>query len=239
MFGELLESRPRQARRGKVAAASVVAHAVVLFAAAIATKNADAGPPDEAPPRDVIHRWHVPEPVEPSPPTEARAAVPRPTSPPRSPIPPVTIPDGLPPIDVPLGPTGNLGLDDPGELGPTSSPAGAIGGTDSPAGDGVFPLGSPLVDKPAVLAPGNAQPRYPEPLRRASVAGLVVTEFVVDTTGHAEMASLRLVRSDHELFASAVRAALPRMRFVPAEARGRKVRQLVRVPFAFELEGAR
>src|SRR5215207_10862766 len=239
MFGELLESRPRKARRGKVAAASAVAHAAVVFAAALGTKSAVAGPPDAAIRRDTIHRWHVVEPTVPTPPTAPRAGAPHPGSPPRSPVPPITIIDDLPPIDVRLGPTGDVGLDDSEELGSASSPAGAIGGSDSPAGDGVFPLGSPLVDKPAILAPGNAQPRYPESLRRASVAGLVVTEFVVDTAGRAEMATLRFVRSDHELFASAVRAALPRMRFVPAEARGRKVRQLVRVPFAFELEGAR
>ena len=239
MFGELLESTPRKARRGKVAAASAVAHAAVVFAVAVGTKSAEAGLPDEASPRDTIQRWYVARPADPTPTTTARGAAPRPTSPSRSPVPPITIVDGLPPIQVRLGPTGHVGLDDPTELGPESSPPGAIGGGDSPAGDGVFPLGSPLVDKPAILAPGNAQPQYPEPLRRASVAGTVVVEVVVDTAGRPEMVTLRLVRSDHELFARAVRATLPRMRFVPAEARGRKVRQLVRVPFAFELEGAR
>ena len=238
MFGELLESRPPKARRGKVAAASAVAHAAVVLAVAVGTKTADAGPLDETRHRDVIHHVYVPEPTaEESPRTASRDATPRPGTPAPAPVPPVAIPEGLPPIAVPLGPSGNVGLEDPSELG-AASPAGTMGGSDAPGGDGVYPLGSPLVDKPAILAPGNPQPRYPESLRRASVTGMVVAEFVVDTAGRAELATLRLVRSDYELFASAVREALPRMRFVPAEARGRKVRQLVRVPFAFELEGA-
>src|SRR5829696_3021436 len=117
MFGELLESRPRKARRGKVAAASAVAHAAVVFAAALGTKNAVAGLPDDATPRDTIHRWYVAEPPAPTPPTATRAGVPHPGSPRRSPVPPITIVDGIPPIDVRLGPTDHVGLDDPARLG--------------------------------------------------------------------------------------------------------------------------
>jgi outer membrane biosynthesis protein TonB len=43
------------------------------------------------------------------------------------------------------------------------------------------------------------------------------------------------VRSDSPLFDEAVRSALGRMRFAPAEIAGRKVRQLVEMPFVFAL----
>jgi periplasmic protein TonB len=43
------------------------------------------------------------------------------------------------------------------------------------------------------------------------------------------------VRSDNRLFEDAVKEALRRMRFISAEAGGRKVRQLVQMPFVFTL----
>ena len=58
---------------------------------------------------------------------------------------------------------------------------------------------------------------------------------VVNEQGRAEESSIRFLRSDNQLFEEAVRDALPRMRFIPAEAGGKKVRQLVQMPFVFTL----
>jgi protein TonB len=63
----------------------------------------------------------------------------------------------------------------------------------------------------------------------------VIAEFVVDEQGRAQEGSVRFVRSDNQLFEDAVRVALRRMRFVPAEVGGRKVKQLVQMPFVFTL----
>jgi hypothetical protein len=41
--------------------------------------------------------------------------------------------------------------------------------------------------------------------------------------------------SSHDLFAQAIRAVLPSLRFTPAVAGGRKVRMLVDLPFEFRL----
>jgi len=68
------------------------------------------------------------------------------------------------------------------------------------------------------------------------VEGSVVAVFVVDEKGRAEMDSVRFVGSGNALFQDAVRAALPRMRFVPAEIAGQKVRQLVQMPFVFTID---
>ena len=65
--------------------------------------------------------------------------------------------------------------------------------------------------------------------------GSVMVEFVVDTTGRVEPGSIQLTQADHALFASAVRDVLPRYRFIPAMAAGHRVRQLVRLPFRFDL----
>jgi protein TonB len=85
------------------------------------------------------------------------------------------------------------------------------------------------------LISGSAAPRYPESLRIAGVEGKVVAQFVVDFEGRVEDGTVRIVRSDNSLFDEAVRAALTRMRFTPAEIAGRKVRQLVQMPFVFAL----
>ena len=67
------------------------------------------------------------------------------------------------------------------------------------------------------------------------IEGDVLATFVVDTTGRADPASFKVLRATHQLFERAVRDALPRMRFVPAEVGGRKVRQLVQQPFSFAI----
>jgi protein TonB len=88
------------------------------------------------------------------------------------------------------------------------------------------------VEKPVTALPG-ATPRYPDILRQAGVEGEVLAQFVVDTTGRAEMSSFRVLKASHDLFGTAVKNALPGMRFIPAEVGGRKVRQLVQQPFSF------
>jgi periplasmic protein TonB len=80
------------------------------------------------------------------------------------------------------------------------------------------------------------RPRYPEALRAAGLAGHVVVQFIVDTLGVIEPASLRVVESTHEQFARAVLEVLPRYRFVPAEASGHRVRMTAQMPFEFTLD---
>ena len=91
------------------------------------------------------------------------------------------------------------------------------------------------VGKPVVLQPGSAMPKYPEILREAGVEGEVLVWFAVDEQGKANVQSFKVIRATHELFAAAVKQALPSMRFVPAEVGGRKVKQIVEQPFSFSL----
>ena len=91
------------------------------------------------------------------------------------------------------------------------------------------------VERQASVAPGNAPPRYPEVLRSLGVEGRVIAQFIVDEHGRAEEGSLGFLQSDNQLFQEAVRAAVGRMRFIPAQVGGRNVRQLVQMPFVFTL----
>jgi len=63
----------------------------------------------------------------------------------------------------------------------------------------------------------------------------VVAAFVVSDLGLVEEGSIKILSSDNLLFNDAVMSALGRMRFVPAEIGGKKVRQLVQMPFVFTL----
>jgi len=91
------------------------------------------------------------------------------------------------------------------------------------------------VDKPAVIAPGSPEPLFPEAFKNAKIEGEVVASFVVDTTGIADVATFRILKSSHPLFSEAVRDAIATMRFVPAEIAGGRVRELMQHPFAFTL----
>lgn len=91
------------------------------------------------------------------------------------------------------------------------------------------------VEKTAQLLPGNPGPRYPDLLRAEKIEGEVVAQFVVDTTGHPDPRTLKVLRSTHDLFSASVRAAIPNLRFTPAEVGDRKVKQVVQMPFQFSL----
>jgi TonB family protein len=92
------------------------------------------------------------------------------------------------------------------------------------------------VAKQVAPLPGNRGPRYPEDLRARNIEGEVLAQFVVDTTGRPVAGTLRLLRSTDPGFARAVELVLWQMRFLPAELKdGRRVRQLVQMPFEFTL----
>lgn len=84
----------------------------------------------------------------------------------------------------------------------------------------------------AVL-PGSVGPVYPDALRASGIEGQVLAQFVVDSAGRVELATFRVLDSQHPLFVAAVRSALSRIRYLPAEARGARVAQLVQQSFHF------
>jgi len=74
---------------------------------------------------------------------------------------------------------------------------------------------------------------YPPSLRASATSGRVVAEFVVDTLGRVEASHFGIVSSTDPLFTAAVRESVASVRFTPAVRAGRRVRQLVRLPFDF------
>lgn len=91
------------------------------------------------------------------------------------------------------------------------------------------------VDTVAVRDPTSAVPVYPSLLEKQGIEGTAVVRFVVDTTGRADLATFRLIETNHPLFGAAVRDALPGMKFHPATVGPNKVRQMVELPFGFQI----
>jgi TonB family protein len=90
------------------------------------------------------------------------------------------------------------------------------------------------VDTPAVLDTLTMPAvTYPPSMRASGTNGVVIAEFVVDTSGAVEPDNVGIVSSTDPLFADAVRDAIRLATFRPAVHRGRAVRQLVRQPFYF------
>jgi hypothetical protein len=79
-------------------------------------------------------------------------------------------------------------------------------------------------------------PMYPDSLYAYRVEGEVLAEFVIDTTGEAREGSIGIIDATHPLFAVAAERAILASRFEPARHEGRKVPQVMVLPFRFQLQ---
>jgi periplasmic protein TonB len=225
MLERLLESRFKPERSVGGTIASVTGHTALVAAALYATAQTHvrARPNDDAvhvafftpaPPVSTAH----PTPMTPSSPIDGRR--------------PIFINIKLPDISVaPIADDPIVAR--PGDL--MRVPMDAAGGVGTPLPSPGAAFRADQVERQVAVLPGGSPPRYPEALRMAGVEGKVVAVFVVDDQGRVEAGSITFLRSDNEQFEREVRATLRDMRFAPAEVGGRKVRQLVQMPFVFKL----
>ena len=79
----------------------------------------------------------------------------------------------------------------------------------------------------------NPRPRYPSELSRLGIEGTLIVQFVVDSTGRVDEKTLTFPNDAQPAFLRAVRDALVRSHFFPAELAGMHVRQLVQQQFTF------
>ena len=231
MFNNLVESKPKKTRRAGGTIFSFIAHyGLILFVIYTSAQAAtqDDGPKQEKVDFVEVKKEEVVKKEEPPPP-ELVAAPPPPkgfqvlTA-------PVEIPNVLPDIDLTRRVTNEADFTGKGAVGGFST--GVETKTAVREDNTYFEF---QVEKPVMQAPNSPTPQYPDILRQAGVEGEALVSFVVDTTGRADVASFKIIRTTHELFATAVKNALPRMRFIPAEVGDRKVRQLVQQPFSFAI----
>ncbi len=80
---------------------------------------------------------------------------------------------------------------------------------------------------------GGPKPRYPDLLRQAGIDGRVLVEFVVDTTGHVERGSIKILSSTNPLFEQPSKEVVAASVYRPGKISGRSVRVRVQVPLNF------
>ncbi|HKO16053.1 MAG TPA: energy transducer TonB [Gemmatimonadaceae bacterium] len=235
MFDNLIESRAKQQKRAGGFVLSAVIHTVLITAAIYGTLQAKEQlekPKQEKVEFVAIKKDQPPPPKEEPKPPPPDVVV-------KAPPPkgfqvltaPIKIPDVLPDIDLSKKVTNEADFSGKGVAGGIAK--GVVGGTPQPVSD--QPYFEFQVEKQVAAMPGQAAPRYPDMLRSANVEGEVLAQFVVDTSGRAEMNTFKVLKSSHDLFTNSVKNALANMRFYPAEVGGRKVKQLVQMPFVFSL----
>ncbi len=235
MFNNLIESKPQKQKSFGASVFSTVFHVAVIGASIFATANAGMEQEEEVVQKvDFVEvkKDEPPPPDEKAPPPPDAVVAPPPPKGFQVLAAPVNIPDVIPEIDLSKALTNEDDFSGKGVAGGVAS--GVVGGTGPVNTD--QPYFDFQVEKPVGAVPGSDGPRYPDILRSGGVEGQVLAQFVVDTTGRVDIASFRVLRSDHAMFEQAVRSALPRMRFFPAEIGGRKVKQLVQQPFVFALQ---
>jgi periplasmic protein TonB len=236
MFNNLIESKAKKQKRFGGSLASIIVHAGLVVGLVVVTANA--GIQNEKTKEEKIDFVEVkkdepkpPEPEKPPPPPDVVVQQPPPkgfqvlTA-------PIEIPDVIPEIDLSKKATDEADFSGKGVAGGVAK---GIEGGKGPVPQGDQPYFDFQVEKPVAMAPGSAGPTYPDMLRSAGIEGTVLAQFVVDTSGRAEMSTFKALKSDNALFETAVKNALQRMRFLPAEVGGRKVKQLVQQPFQFSL----
>ena len=160
--------------------------------------------------------------------------------------PPVAVPTKIPSIDLSRAVTNEADFSGKGVAGGTAN--GVKGGTGDANSKGkeAGEVKKPEVEEhhgpymefqveKAVERIGGAAPEYPASLKDRGVEGSVVVQFVVNENGRADPGTLKVLNSSDPAFTAAVKEALPRMKFSAAQIGGKKVAQLVQMPFQFHL----
>jgi protein TonB len=245
---------------------SVILHVAIIFMAVFATAQAGARkaertkaekvnfvavkkepppPPEKKPPPPKKPEPPKPKPKTPEPPKLVQAPKVEAPAPPKGfqiVPPPVAIPTRLPSIDLSKAITNENDFSGKGVAGGSAS--GVKGGTGKEGDTGKEagvkeekhgPYMEFQVEKPVEKIGGEA-PEYPSMLKDQGVEGSVLAQFVVNESGRYEPGSLKILSSSNPGFTAAVKDALPRMRFSAAQIGGKKVQQLVQMPFQFHIK---
>jgi len=233
VFENLIESQDKSKKSIGQMITSFIVHAAVIAAAvkvtaagAEAVKNAVVDttmvflkppppppPPPDQPPPDVI--------VSQNPPPKGFQTV----------VAPTDIPKDIPPVDLeqkPFDPKDFTGKGVEGGLA-----TGIVGGTGPVDVAGVVYTEGQLDDPVQPIS--IPTPRYPPVLQSAGIAGSVDLQYVVDTTGHAEPNSFKVMKATHPAFAEPAKEAIVKGVFKPARFKGQPVRQLVQQRISFKV----
>ena len=241
---------------------SVILHSLIIFVAVFATARAGVRKAEKRetkvsfvevkknepppPPKKEVVKPEPPKPKKaPTPPKVVQAPVLPKEAAPAPPqgfkvlAPPVNVPTTMPTVDLSKAITNESDFSGKGVAGGSASGVkggtGNEGDTGKDAGAHEGPYMEFQVEK-AVQKIGGDAPDYPQSLRDQGVEGQVLAQFVVGENGRYEGGTLKILNSSNPAFSAAVKDALPRMKFSAAQIGGKKVAQLVQMPFQFNLK---
>jgi protein TonB len=230
MFNQLIESKAKRQKMAGGTVFSLVLHTVLISGAVYAT--AKAGVKDEKAKAEKIQFVEMKKepPKVPDKPPPPQEVVVKPPPPKGFQVlrAPLRIDIKIPEIDLTKAITNESDFSGKGEKGGTGS--GVVGGTGPVTNQTYFEF---QVEKPAEMLAESPKPKYPSVLESSGIAGEVQAQFVVSSSGKADMDSFKVLKSTNELFTQAVKNVLPRMRFSPAMIGGKPVNQLVQQSFQF------
>jgi len=257
MMNTLLESRPQKKRSTGGTIFSIAFHTGIVLFAVFAT--ARAGVVKDEQPKAVkvnfVKTAEVPKPVEkkPEPPPPVKKPVMHHTERVIPPTPkvaevappkgfkvlaaPVAIPTKIPDIDLSAKVTNEADFTGKGVKGGSSTGSEGSNGSKEGAGAGIDPntaYSDFQVERVVSPISGTNIP-YPEGMRTSGVEGKVTAEFVVDENGRVQTSTFKVLDSTNDLFTRAVKDALGRMRFRPAQIGKTNVSQVVQQAFVFKL----
>lgn len=230
MFDTLIESKAKKQRTVGQTIMSLGLHGLLVVAAVKAT--AGVAESNKNRPVDTTMVFLKPPPPAPPPPPPPEVVVTQ-NPPPKgfqTVVAPTDIPKDIPPIDLKQkafdpkdftgkGVEGGVSSGVAGGTGPVDVKAQVF--TEAELDDPVQPISQPT-------------PRYPPVMQSAGIAGRVELQYIVDTTGHLESTSLKVMKSSHPSFEEPAKEVIQKSVFKPARFRGRAVRQLVQQAIAFK-----
>ena len=257
MMNTLLESRPQKKRATGATVFSVIFHSSIVLLAVFATARAGLTKDDATraekvnfvktaePPKPVEKKPDTPPPPKAKPVVQHHAAA-LPPAPKAEVAPPkgfkvleapVSIPTKIPDINLSAKVTnaddfsgkGVPGGSSTGLEGSNGTKDGASGGVDTNKNYAEFEV------ERQVSAISGTNVSYPEGMRSSGVEGQVMAEFVVNESGRVETGTFKVLSSTNDLFTQAVKNALSRMRFRPAQIGKTNVSQVVQQGFVFKL----
>lgn len=222
MFDTLIVSRPQKRKlRNRLGGQtfSIVVHAVLIFAAIEATLGAGLKNSEQATDTNMVYlKQEEQKPQEPAPPPPPPKGF-------QTLMAPVNIPTSIPPINL------NQTFD-PRDFSGVGVELGTAKGVETGPVDLTQVFVEAVVDEPpeAISFP---RPEYPRMLQEAHIEGTVVLEAIIDTTGHAEPNSIKVISSTNRAFEAPAKDAMRQALFRPGRVRGQAVRVLVHLPIRF------
>src|ERR1044071_4806438 len=213
VFDKLIESNPKYRQGGKFGGSttiSVAAHLVLVWAAVQATLNAGEHMQDNKLDTTMVFIQQEDEKKQEKQPEVKLDEVKGFTAL----LAPVNIPTNIPPI--------NLNEKwDPSQFSGVGIEKGLSLTTDVKVDPGQAFIEAVVDEKPSLVSPPQLD--YPDLLRQAGIEGTVLIEVIIDTTGHAEPASLRIVQSSNKAFEISARDAVMKSLYRPGRVRGQAV----------------